>query len=295
MDIKKLKYFLAIAQTGSYSKAAVKLFVSQATLSKHIISLEKELGVTLFDRSFRNISLTGEGQALLKHAAKITKDYDQMLESLGALCGKKLIIATMPIMVQYGITKLLADFCTKHPSVNVSIIELSNSNIVFDLEHRSYDLAFIRRDNLDLSKMEVLDIFKDQMVLIMSKQHPLAQAKPTSLGQFKADRFFFLSNETSLYDFSYSACVRAGFEPNVVFTGSRADNIAEFVAANLGVALLMQQVVNSLDKDNIVVMPISEMPSSHISLVRRNRKTHSDDAKLLWNYVRDRHREVEHP
>ena len=291
MDIKKLNYFITIAQTGSYSEAAEKLFVSQAALSKHILSLEKELGTLLFDRSSRKIAITPEGKLLWTHALKLTESYDCLLKDLHNANNKKLTVASMPIMVQYGITRLIADFCKLHPTISLSIQELGNHNIASGLDNHNYDLAFIRRDYINTSKMDVLDIFEDQMVLIMSKQHPLCEKSVITLNEFKNDKFFFLNKETMLYDDSYAACIRAGFEPNIVFTGTRADNIAEMVSSNMGVALLMKQVACSLDKQNFAIAAIHEMPLSYISLVCLKRTGCSNAAKLLWNYVEQKCKE----
>lgn len=287
MDIKKLKYFITVVQTGSYSEAAEKLFMSQASLSKHIMSLEKELNLNLFDRSRRKISITEEGRFLLDHAIKLTEGYEQMVAELHNLRDKNLSIASMPIMAQYGITKLLSGFSNKHPSIHLSVIESGNDNIYFGLENHNYELAFIRRDNLDITKMDVIDIFKDELVLIMSNQHALSKKSSVSLHEFKDDEFLFLSRETTLYDYSYNACIRAGFEPNIVFTGTRGENIAELVSANMGVALLMKQVACCLKSSNIVMVNLAEMPSSYISLVRLKRSYFPSAAKLFWQYVKE--------
>lgn len=287
MDIEKLKYFKEIARVESYSAAAENLYISQAALSKYIIALEKELGVILIDRSKRKISVTHEGRLLLSHAVKLIEDYDRMLAHLKPMGSHNLIVATMPIMVQYGITKLISDFSALNPSINLSVRELDNNNIHHGLTQREYELAFIRRDSLDTQELETLDIFEDKLVLIMSKNHRLSDKRNLLLSELKDERFLFLSKETTLYDFSYNACLKAGFEPAVVFTGSRADNIVELVSNNLGVSMLMLHVANSLENDNIVITPVEGMPISHISLARLKHSNYSKPAQMLWQYVRD--------
>jgi len=286
MDIKKLICFITIVESGDYTTAAQKLFVSQAALSKQIISLEKELNVTLFDRSKRKNVLTEAGHILMSHVPTLIKDYKETLAALHT-GNQKLVIASMPIMVQYGITKLISDFSNQYPTVQLSVLEINNDNISFGLSHNEYALAFVRRDGLDLSRLEAVDIFQDQLVLIMSKQHPLASQTSISLEQFKHDNFLFLNTYTTLYDHSYNACLQAGFEPNVIFSGERAENIAELVSANIGVALLMEQVAQGLS-DNIAIAPLQNMPHSYISLVRPRGGYRSDSERMFWAYVKQR-------
>ena len=106
MDIRQIQYFLSIVETGSFSAAADEHFISQSSLSKIIIALEKELQVSLFDRSKRKVFLTEAGDAFLKHASKLDAAYKDMVVELDGYKSEtdSFSVAAIPVLTQYGIT-----------------------------------------------------------------------------------------------------------------------------------------------------------------------------------------------
>src|SRR5512139_1451809 len=112
MEIRQIQYFLSVVETGSFTAAADEHYISQSSLSKIIIALEKEIEVPLFDRSKRRVFLTEAGEAFLGHARKLDATYKAMLVEID---GYKSItdsfsIASIPILTQYGITTLIAQY-----------------------------------------------------------------------------------------------------------------------------------------------------------------------------------------
>ena len=116
MDIAQVQYVLAVAAAGSFSAAAEELYISQSSLSKQVIALERELGVALFDRSKRQIALTPAGAAFLAHARAIDAAYRALLADLGRFkTAPSLRIVAIPVIAQYGITAYIAQFTAHIP------------------------------------------------------------------------------------------------------------------------------------------------------------------------------------
>ncbi len=123
MDIRQIHYFLFIVETGSFSAAADEHFISQSSLSKMIIALEKELGVPLFDRSKRKVILTRAGETFLEHAKKINVAYKAMIIELDGFKSEMdfFSIAAIPVIAQYGVTIYFAQFRDMYPEAKFTL------------------------------------------------------------------------------------------------------------------------------------------------------------------------------
>ena len=124
MESKQVEYFLIVADTGSFSAAAQALYISQSSLSKQILALEKELDFQLFDRSKRKIALTPAGETFLKHARSLHSAYQTMLGEVAQYKNTPaLMIVAIPVIAQYGITTCIAEFKTSHPDIQLTLEE----------------------------------------------------------------------------------------------------------------------------------------------------------------------------
>src|SRR4030042_517058 len=156
METRQIQYFLSVVDTGSFSAAADEHYISQSSLSKMIIALEKELGVSLFDRSKRIVFLTPAGEAFLGHARKLDATYKAMMVELDGYKSTpdSFSIATIPVLTQYGITTLLAQFRDSHPNIRFSLDEIDGLNILPTLDEHRFDLAFTRHNYLNYDLYE---------------------------------------------------------------------------------------------------------------------------------------------
>lgn len=290
MNIHRLNYFIAAAENGSFSEAAEQLYTTQSSVSKQVMALEKELGVRLFNRTSRKTELTKQGEIVLAHAKKLASGYDDMMSQLSAYeqrCRGSLSIVSIPVMAQYQITSILADFNRLFPDISLNVEEMETYEILAPLENGSYDLAFLRSEMLDAS-YETIHICKDHFSAVLPLNHPLSSKPVISLCELKDEPFLLLNKGTLLYSSCLDACQKAGFSPKVAYTGTRIENIAELVAQNMGISLMMEQAVSYLQNQMIRIIPLSETIDSHISLVRMKKRAMSPTAAAFWNYVKNR-------
>ncbi|TCL56264.1 LysR family transcriptional regulator [Kineothrix alysoides] len=287
MDIDHILYFIEVAKSGSFSEAAENLYTTQSSVSKHVISLEKELGLSLFDRSRRKIRLTEEGEVILADAEKIAAVYKHLLQSAAARSGWTngvLSIASIPVMAHYNITGLIADFQNAYPDIRLEISEMEGIDILTRLKEQAFDFAFMRIEKL-YKNFDSIPIFEDEMAAVVSKEHPFSDRIQLSLSELSGENFMLLNKNTLLYDISLQACKNCGFTPNVTYTGTRMENILELVAKNQGLSLMMRHAVTYARNENIRIIPLEESVRSTIGLVKIKNRPLSGFARTFWNFV----------
>ena len=289
MEIEYLREFAVIAKLGSFSRAAEELSISQSSLSKHILALEKELGVPLLNRNSRNVSVSTAGGQILPMAAQVYELQNKIKVAAARESTRTkalLKIASIPVMAQYDITGVLARFQKKHPEVTLDVLECEQQEIEQTVMDGRCELAFTRkvRDN---DELEYLPFYQDSLVAVISKEHPFAEKESIEIGELRLENLLFLDTRTGLYHLCRDLCHRHGFVPEVLYTGHRPENIVELAAENMGIALLMKGHTDYIASRNVVCIPVSPAVESTICLVRTRRPGHSEWAEAFWQEISD--------
>ena len=288
MDIRQIQYFLSVVETGSFSAAADEHYISQSSLSKVIIALEKELAVSLFDRSKRKVFLTEAGEAFLEHARKLNADYKVMLIELDDYKSEtdSFSIAAIPILTQYGITTSIAQFRDEHPSIHFSLDEIDGMNILPALDEHRFDLAFTRHNYLDLGKYSSLDIRKDKLVVVVSKKNPHATRSSISIKELSNDNFIVFDKVTDLHKLIMDECKKAGFEPTIFYSSHRKVSVFGLVGTNIGLALMPVQIYEYHKHPDVVAIPLKEHIECNIVLVHLKSKKLPQSANIFIDFMR---------
>lgn len=248
MNISFFREFTVLAEEKNYMEAAERLYMNQSTLSKHIKTMESELGVSLFDRSTRRVELTEYGKALLPYAQSITRcefEYSSLLRQIQNREKGMMTLGSIPPMAQYGIVGLLAAFQNEYPDSHVTILEEDSQNLVNLLREKKCELIFLRESKLDFEKNFLDDnalvripFVQDRLIALLPSGHPLAQKEQITLRELKDENFCLIKEGTLLYEMCVNACQASGFIPNITFTSHRIDSILDMVSAGDHVALL---------------------------------------------------------
>ncbi|MBP2635308.1 MAG: LysR family transcriptional regulator [Firmicutes bacterium] len=288
MDITQLKYFLTVAKYCHITYAAEQLYISQSALSKHINQLETEVGLKLFDRSERTIRLTSAGHEFLSFAEDVIDKHDKMLLKMQYYQQSDkgcLTIGAIPIMSQYDIQRAIAAFEKQYPDITVHIFEEKGDHIIKMLDDELLELAIVRTATLPGSLYKVVPLFEDEMVLVTSKTHPLAQKRPLALKEAANEPFILLDSGAGLYDLFLTACAKAGFSPFIRYQPTRIETIIGFVAENMGVSLLMRKVISFFNHPDIVCTELQEPVTSNVALVFPHGRKLSPNANLFRNFL----------
>ncbi len=275
MDNRQIQYFLSVVDTGSFSAAADEHFISQSSLSKVIISLEKELGVSLFDRSKRKVFLTEAGEAFLPHARRLSESYKSMFVELDGYKSEtdSFSLAAIPILTQYGIANWIAQFQDRHPALHFSLDEIDGQNILPALDERRFDLVITRHNYLNTDQYESLEICKDKMLVVVSKKNRHANRSSISLRELSSDNFIMFDKVTGLHRLIMEECAKAGFEPTIFYSSHRKVSVFGLVGTNIGLALVPVKIYEYYRHPDVVAISLEEDIECNIVLVHlKNRK-----------------------
>lgn len=286
MDIAQIQYVLTVAATGSFSAAADELYISQSSLSKQIIALEKELGTLLFDRSKRQIALTPAGAAFVAHARAIDATYRALLADLSRFkAAPTLRIVAIPVIAQYGLTDYVACFRSAHPDIDLVLEEREASAILPALDNHQFDLAFVRNNYLDAAAYVTRPVADDKMVVVVARKHRLAGRAFLALAELANENHIMFDKGTVVHELAVDACRAAGFEPRIFYASLRVESVLGLVASNAGVALMMEKVAAYHRHPEVVAIPLDEVIWSDIVLAAPKDSKLPRSAKLFIDSV----------
>lgn len=290
MEISKLKVFLDLAKTLNYSETADRLFTTQGNISKQILSLEKELGVTLFVRAHRKISLSSEGAMVKPYARKIVNDYESLnIKIADYLDDQSMTIKlfNIPTMTNYDSFLLLASFLREHAEVHVELQEKESEQLFDSLRRNDCDIIFTRTFGKIGKDLDVMPMEEDQLVAMVPADYSVSQKDGSiKLQQLAGEKFLLLNSATNLLDPIRNLCHKAGFTPNIAYTGTRIDLIAAMVKNHLGVSLMMQKTVERFVDDKISLIPVDCKLPNQLCFIRK-RGHNSQASDKLWEFIQE--------
>lgn len=261
MDIRQIEYFSEVAKHLSFTKAASTLHVSQPSISKAIQNLEAELGVPLFYRSSKKLELTDAGQAVLinaQHVLEAFKNLRSELTDLMELKKGKLRIGIPPIVGSEFFSKLVSQYKDKYPYIEIILTEVGTKKIRQGVVAGELDIGIICNLCIDNNSLEAIGILKDPLMLIVHRDHPLANRPFVQLSELEKEAFIIYRNDFTLYDRIIEECSKNGFFPTIACETSQKDLIIEMVAAKLGIALLPKKICEKILDDTIAAIPFKE-------------------------------------
>jgi DNA-binding transcriptional LysR family regulator len=251
VDIKHLQYFIEVTNFNSFSRAADHLFITQPTISKMIKNLEEELGVALFDRSRKQVTLTDAGRIILEQAKLIDKAFKNLEMELDNLLGLKkghIRIGLPPIFDAHLFLKIMGSFHEKYPSITFEIVEDGSKKIEEDVSKNLLDVGVVVLPTND-NVFDHFSFIEEDLNLILHSSHPLAQRDSVHLAELADESFILLNKDFVLSDVIISACNSVGFYPHTISECSQRSFIEEMVASKLGISLLPESICRHLHKD----------------------------------------------
>jgi DNA-binding transcriptional LysR family regulator len=291
MNIDYISDFLEIAECGNFLEAADSLNISQSTLSKHIQSLEKKLGIELFDRTTRKVSLSPGGKLFLPFARHLEDTYYDLLGELKEFKSEhsqQLSIGCMPLMANYDVMKVVADFKMENPKTEFKLIEYNaytGKGICESLLNFEFDLAFCDPATINLDQVETTHFISDHLVAMLPKDHPLAAEEIINIKLLSDQKLLLMDRTTPFYNMYQSLFASAGINPDVVFYGIRIENFIEMASKNMGIAILMKRHIVNHTNQGVVIRKIHPTFSRTFSFVRMINRHHSSVSKKFWHYI----------
>ncbi len=241
IELRHLRYFLAVAETLHFSKAAERLGIAQPPLSQQIKRLEQLLGHRLFDRTTRGVKLTLAGQLLAERARgtleKIQDDLAQV-RRLGRGEEGTLTVGYAGSVMFTELPAAIERFRRRYPKVELRLRELSTAPQIVALLNGTIDLAFLR-DGDPTEGIQITTVLQERYVAVLPRGHALARKRSLRVRDLQAEPFILFARRMGplAFDRTVACCEKSGFRPNIVQDAPQWPTLVRLVAAGLGVSL----------------------------------------------------------
>ncbi|VCL44241.1 LysR family transcriptional regulator [Burkholderia pseudomallei] len=272
IDLRRLRYFIVVAEELHFGKAAQRLPLAQPPLTRHISALEGELGLRLFDRSTRSVKLTAEGELFLPHARDVLDAVHRAeIASQRAALGKEGKVAlgytsSVPLCDAFG--TLIRNFARSFPDIELSLVEASSAQQGRSIKEGLLDIGIGWKNSFeDYEGCRVKTIAAEPLVVAVSQERALASEASLAVEQL-ADETFVLfppGYGSTLDRKAFDLCATAGFTPRRGPSASQMTTMIALVAAGRGVAIV-PEAVSTLRKPGVAYVPLTD-ESALIELV----------------------------
>jgi DNA-binding transcriptional LysR family regulator len=291
IDLKQLKYFLAVAEEKSFSRAAERLHISQPPLSQQIMKLESELGVRLFARTTRSFELTVAGKALMQEAADLLGRMRMTIDTIRQIDrGEvgRLRVGIVGSAMWGPIPGLLEQFQSQFPRVTWTIHELGPDEQWEALRAKQIDVGFWREPKRDEDELKHASLRQDlcsqeNYCVAVNAQHPLARHDSVDLHDLADEPMLTLHLDQSAEPrYLIQCCVNAGFQPTIFQEAAEPQTLLAMVGAGLGVAL-MPQTTSRIGWPGVRFLPIkTNAPSANLYITYPSQ----DDAPVVRAFLK---------
>ena len=290
MEIDTLREFLVLAEKRSYAATADALFISPSALSRHIAALENHLGVELFQRNSRNVTMTRHGKMLQTYAQKLVQTEDEYLKKLDETKraeGNGIRVGAFFGIASHGIMSQIVGFLRKGQDVAVSLQSEEQERLLPLLKEGEYDFVFVQEDGPAFEDgFSRLTVAMDHLAVVLPQDHLLAEAESIRLSQLRSEEFLLQPSQNMAYRLIQDAFNRAGYTPNRTQRDLSGIGIVELVEQGFGVALTQEKVARTNLVPGVKLVPLEPQERIWINMVWRA-DTLSSAGKAFVAHFRD--------
>ena len=292
MNLNQLRYFVSVAENGSFTKAAVAHYITQTAITQQIQSLEEQVGARLFNRNSRPIALTPAGKVFLKEAREILERVDSALwrtrEASTGLEGS-LRVGYTKGYEHSDLSRMLRDFHREYPNILVSCYRCDTDMLAAGLLNGEYDIIFTwdstnirQEENLQLRVIEHVPLR-----VALYANHPLARRKELTRRDLKQENLLFMSPSGTGDSFGDAYYIQlyqqAGYQPNILLRSSDMESILMMVAAEQGISVVPEYSHPwDVGTENVVFVPLTGEGETEEILMAWRRE---DDNPALRHFI----------
>lgn len=277
MELRHLRYVLAVAEELHFTRAAERLGIAQPPLSQQIKQLEEELGTPLFVRATRAVSLTEAGRAFIPYAQAALRATEQArVAAKRAAHGELGLVRigfTSSASFNPHVPALIRRFRDAYPDVELTLMEQATNLLLSALHTDEIDIAFLRPTLGQREDLTAVSLPEEPLWLALPSRHPLSQRDGLNLIEISGDPFILYprTNGSLLYDSVIAACRNAGFSPRIVQEAPQMASTVNLVAAGVGVTIVPESM-RQLHPEGVVYIRIIDQAASAVLWVA-HRKT----------------------
>jgi LysR family transcriptional regulator, transcription activator of glutamate synthase operon len=242
MELRQLRYLVALADEQHFTRAAAREHIAQPALSQQIRRLEQEVGLALVERTTRRVTVTEAGRALVARARRILAEVDAATAEMQAFTGVRsghVMVGTMHTMGPVDVSLALAVFHGRHPGVELTVREQSSEELAEMLRDDVLDLAFLSvTERMESHGLGLHQLVSEELVVVLPADHPLADHEEVRMAELADEQFISFREGARLRELLVFAGRSAGFEPQVQLESNETERIRRLVARHMGVAIL---------------------------------------------------------
>lgn len=256
MELRQLQAFIAVAEQQNFTTAGSRLRLTQSAISQQIKALEESCGVSLFDRTSREVKLTEAGEVLLKRArfilAQVDNAYTAMAELAGGTKGH-CRFASLPSVAAYLLPPVIAKFQQQYPEVELHLTEALQDQVLAVVQQGSADFGILNLPVAD-PHLHSMSLMRDEFVLLVPEGHRLVGQQEVPMLELAEEGFILFPKGGGGRDKLTEACRQAGFQPRVVFESDDRETILGLVTAGVGVTFLPRLITEHTRTDGPITI-----------------------------------------
>ena len=290
MDIQHIRYFLAVAQQESFSKAAEQLYVTQPILTRCIKNLEKELGVQLIERSTKHFALTEAGQLLQRQGVTLLqqhKDIFRQMEDLTSGQTGELRISCPGVLLDMYFPKLVTQYRKAHPGVHITIRESGTRTVVQDVLDGSADIGLVMLPLANSENLQIIPIVQDEVHVVVHKDHPLAGAKSVHIRQLEGQDIITFIQSTTLYHAFEKMCHEEGFSPTIAYQSMMPGFILDILSFGDCIGVFPAPMLRQADRPELVSIPLAPQFPWQIAMITKRGRYISNATENFLSFAQD--------
>jgi DNA-binding transcriptional LysR family regulator len=275
MELRHLRYFVAVAEEKHFTRAAARLGIGQPPLSQQIQQLERELGTALFLRLSRGIELTEAGQQFLIDSREVLAGAARAADRTRLLgrgeTGTVTVGFTASAVFHPALARALRAYRDEYPKVHVALREGNTGGLVESMRRGEVDVAFLRPPFMLDADYDSARIVDEAMLAALPADHPLCRRKWLRVQDLRDEAFVLFPRPvgSGLYDAIYAACQRAGFRPRIGQEAPQMASIVSLVAAGFGISLVPESM-RHIHTEGIRYLPLrGDAPRAMLDLAYR--------------------------
>ena len=287
MELHQLRYFCAVASTGSFTRAAEQQRIAQPSLSQQIRKLETELGVRLFERLGRTTRLTPYGEALLAEATVILQHVSGAESAIAALqdgVRGRIRVGAIPTILPFFLAPRLGEFRDLHPEIDIVLTEDMTRGLIERLQSGDLDIALAA---LPIKNPEVVcsELFREPLMVAVGGEHRLAKAGSVDLAEVRLERMLLLKDGHCFRQDVLTACTRAKVEFQSIFESDQFASIFPLVASGFGVSLVPAMACSQAR--DCKILPLAKPAFRRIGYVQTRRRYASKPKQAFIQWLRE--------
>ena len=275
MDIQHIKYFLEIARCKSFSKAAGNLYVTQPILSRCIKNLEKELGVSLINRSTKSFVLTDAGEVLYAYGGKLVESHQDIYRHVQDIKNSKvgeLHISSPGVLMDMYFPRLMTEYRKQYPGIRISISERGSRSTEKDILDGNADIGLVMLPLENPQNFNVFPIISDEVCVLVRKEHTFAKEKSIHIKQLQDVDIITYNQSNTLYHTLLRLCQEQGFLPNITYQSMMPNFILDVISYSDCVGVLPGPMLRQFQTEKLISIPIRPQFPWDIAMITKKER-----------------------